>query len=72
VAQFHNGAAPWFHTLCNESKLASCRFGVALRNNGTGIQVLGELDTSLFETSLPHPSSRNGLYLLILQLMGKL
>ncbi|KAJ5814798.1 acid protease [Penicillium riverlandense] len=52
VAQFPNGAAPWFHTLCNEGKVASCRFGVALGYNGNGIQVLGELDKSLFEGDL--------------------
>lgn len=52
VAQFPNGAAPWFHTLCNDGKVTSCRFGIVLGNDGTGTQVLGELDTSLFEGDL--------------------
>ncbi|PYH96565.1 acid protease [Aspergillus ellipticus CBS 707.79] len=52
VAQFPNGAPPFFHSLCSQGQVASCRFALALGQNDTGIQVLGELDTSLFTGDL--------------------
>ncbi|PYI25500.1 acid protease [Aspergillus indologenus CBS 114.80] len=52
VAQFPNGAPPFFHALCQQRQVSSCRFGVVLGSNSTGTQVLGELDTSLFEGNL--------------------
>ncbi|PWY90676.1 acid protease [Aspergillus heteromorphus CBS 117.55] len=52
VEQFPNGAEPFFHSLCSQGQVASCRFALVLGQNDTGIQVLGELDTSLFEGNL--------------------
>ncbi|OOF94901.1 hypothetical protein ASPCADRAFT_208555 [Aspergillus carbonarius ITEM 5010] len=56
VAQFPNGAPPFFHSLCNQGQVSSCRFGLALGKNETGVQVLGELDSSLFQGNLTSTS----------------
>lgn len=46
------GASPYFHSLCDQGQLDQCRFGITLGDNGTGTQVLGALDKSLFEGRL--------------------
>ncbi|PYI09853.1 acid protease [Aspergillus sclerotiicarbonarius CBS 121057] len=56
VAQFPNGAPPFFHSLCNQGQVSLCRFGLALGKNETGVQVLGELDSSLFQGNLTSTS----------------
>jgi len=45
-------STPLFHTLCNQRRVSQCRFGLALNINGSGTQVLGDLDTFLYDGSL--------------------
>ncbi|KAJ5123149.1 acid protease [Penicillium atrosanguineum] len=51
VSSFH-GAAPFFHSLCQQGQVADCRFGITLWEDGKGTQVLGALDKSLFKGEL--------------------
>ena len=46
------GATPFFSNLCNNGVVAACRFGLAFKTDGTGTQVLGSVDTTLFSGSL--------------------
>lgn len=50
--QFPDNSTTFFQSLCNEKLVDECRFALALTANGTGTQVLGELDTSLYEGAL--------------------
>ncbi|OBT61338.1 hypothetical protein VE03_09531 [Pseudogymnoascus sp. 23342-1-I1] len=43
-----SNATPFFQSLCNQNKVSECRFGLALTDDGTGTQILGQLDTSLY------------------------
>ncbi|KAL5347490.1 hypothetical protein ACLOAV_007802 [Pseudogymnoascus australis] len=47
-----SSATPLFQSLCNQKKVSECRFGLALSDDGTGTQILGELDTSLYTGDL--------------------
>ncbi|KFY74230.1 hypothetical protein V499_05728 [Pseudogymnoascus sp. VKM F-103] len=47
-----SNATPFFQSLCDQKKVSECRFGLALSDDGTGIQILGELDTSLYTGDL--------------------
>jgi hypothetical protein len=51
VSSFH-GAAPFFHSLCQQGKVDDCRFGITLWENEKGTLVLGALDESLFKGEL--------------------
>lgn len=51
-AQFPTNSTSFFQTLCTEKKVSQCRFGLVLQANGTGTQVLGELDTTLYDGEL--------------------
>jgi cathepsin D len=44
--------SPWFHSLCSQKSLASCRFGMALGTDGTGQMTYGSVDTSAFDGAL--------------------
>lgn len=46
------GATPFFNGLCNNKAVPACQFGLAFKTDGTGTQVLGEVDKSLFNGSL--------------------
>lgn len=46
------GATPFFTNLCESGAVPACRFGLAFGTNGTGEQVLGAVDSSLFDGSL--------------------
>ncbi|PYH40692.1 uncharacterized protein BP01DRAFT_395649 [Aspergillus saccharolyticus JOP 1030-1] len=39
VAQFPHGAPPFFHSLCLQGLVSSCRFGIVLGSHSTGTQV---------------------------------
>ncbi|OHW90382.1 aspartic protease precursor, partial [Colletotrichum incanum] len=41
-------ATPFFHRLCEQGTIKECRFGLALKRDGTGLQVVGEVDETLF------------------------
>ncbi|TQN71643.1 Pepsin A, partial [Colletotrichum shisoi] len=45
-------ATPFFHQLCDQGTVKECRFGLAFKGDGTGVQVLGEVDQTLFSGSL--------------------
>ncbi|TID02439.1 Lysosomal aspartic protease [Colletotrichum higginsianum] len=45
-------ATPFFHQLCDQGTVKECRFGLAFKGDGTGVQVLGEVDETLFSGSL--------------------
>lgn len=47
-----SNATPFFQSLCDQKKVSECRFGLALSDDGTGTQILGELDTSLYNGDL--------------------
>ena len=47
-----SNVTPFFQSLCNQKKVSECRFGLALSDDGTGTQILGELDTSLYTGNL--------------------
>lgn len=47
-----SNSTPFFQSLCNQKKVIECRFGLALSDDGTGTQILGELDTSLYTGDL--------------------
>jgi pepsin A len=53
-SQFPNStnATPFIQTLCNQSVVTECRFGLALTESGSGTLTLGELDTSLYTGDL--------------------
>ena len=44
-------ATPFFENLCAQGVVADCRFGLAFGTDGTGEQILGALDSGLFEGS---------------------
>ena len=52
LAESELGATPLFTNLCNQKSVAACRFGLAFGTGGTGEQVLGSVDTSLFTGSM--------------------
>ena len=43
---------PFFQSLCDEGHVAECRFGLALKTDGTGKMILGEADKSLYNGEL--------------------
>jgi pepsin A len=45
-------STPFFHTLCAENAVKECRFGLALKQDGTGKMVLGEADKNLYKGEL--------------------
>lgn len=45
-------ATSFFQTLCNDKAVSSCRFGLALNSDGTGTQLLGEIDSTLYAGDL--------------------
>ncbi|KAK6207694.1 hypothetical protein QIS74_12775 [Colletotrichum tabaci] len=45
-------ATTFFHQLCDQGTVKECRFGLAFKGDGTGVQVLGEVDETLFSGSL--------------------
>lgn len=45
-------STPFFHNLCAEGHVKECRFGLALKTNGTGKMVLGEADKNLYKGEL--------------------
>lgn len=45
-------ATTFFHQLCDQGTVKECRFGLAFKGDGTGVQVLGEVDEALFSGSL--------------------
>ncbi|OBT86051.1 hypothetical protein VE02_05528 [Pseudogymnoascus sp. 03VT05] len=47
-----SNATPFFQSLCDQKKVSQCRFGLALSDDGTGTQILVELDTSLYSGDL--------------------
>lgn len=51
ISQFPNTTS-FFQTLCNQQIVSQCRFGLALTSNGSGTQVLGDLDPSLYSGNL--------------------
>ncbi len=51
----HHG---WVKNLCTQRKLEECRFGLALGTAGTGKQVFGGVDHSLFDGELTTPRYR--------------
>lgn len=52
VEQFPTNSTSFFQSLCDQKVVTECRFGLALTSNGTGTQILGELDSSLYTGSL--------------------
>lgn len=62
------GTSEWgtnslFHTLCNQGKLHACCFALALNTDGTGTQVIGELDQTLYQSELTKvPLTPNNFY----------
>ncbi|RDL31832.1 uncharacterized protein BP5553_09234 [Venustampulla echinocandica] len=50
--QFPTNSLSFFQTLCTQKKVSQCRFGLVLGADGMGAQVLGELDTSLYDGEL--------------------
>ena len=52
AAQFPTNSTSFFQSLCNQQQVTQCRFGLALTSNGTGTQILGELDSSLYSGNL--------------------
>ena len=52
AAQFPTNSTSFFQSLCNQQQVTQCRFGLALTSNGTGTQILGELDSSLYSGDL--------------------
>ena len=51
IASSELGATPFFTNLCNQNVVPECRFGLAFKTDGTGQQILGELDSSLYAGS---------------------
>ncbi|KAJ0164902.1 Aspartic protease [Colletotrichum tanaceti] len=45
-------ATTFFHQMCDRGTIKECRFGLAFKGDGTGVQVLGEVDETLFSGSL--------------------
>jgi hypothetical protein len=45
-------ASTFMESLCAQNVLEECRFALALTNSGTGEQVIGTVDTSMFEGSM--------------------
>ncbi|OLN85417.1 Gastricsin [Colletotrichum chlorophyti] len=45
VSRLH--ATPFFHQLCEQGTVRECRFGLALKSDGTGVQLLGQVDETL-------------------------
>jgi len=52
------GGVPFFWNLCQSDAVKDCRFGLALETNGTGQQILGGIDESLFHGPLQTTSSQ--------------
>jgi hypothetical protein len=52
AAQFPTNSTSFFQSLCNQQVVTECRFGLVLTSNGTGTQILGELDSSLYNGNL--------------------
>jgi pepsin A len=52
AAQFPTNSTSFFQSLCNQQQVTQSRFGLALTSNGTGTQILGELDSSLYSGDL--------------------
>lgn len=46
------GGTPFFQQLCDQGAVRSCRFGLAFGTDGTGTQVLGGLDRTLYQGEL--------------------
>lgn len=46
------GGVPFFQSLCNLGVVDECRFGLAYGTAGTGKQILGGVDASLFDGAL--------------------
>jgi Eukaryotic aspartyl protease len=45
-------AMTFIESLCSQSIVSECRFGLALTDTGSGVLALGELDTSLYSGEL--------------------
>jgi pepsin A len=54
------GHKTWFENVCDQNLVEECRFGLALGTGGTGQQIFGGIDESLFDSELTHTPYREG------------
>lgn len=47
-----NNVSNWFATICGEKEISSCRFGLALETDDSGLMYFGGVGTSQFIGSL--------------------
>ncbi|KAF2860896.1 acid protease [Piedraia hortae CBS 480.64] len=57
AGQTQMGGKPFFSSLCEQKSVDKCRFGLAYGTDGTGAQILGGVDNSLFDGDLKTSSS---------------